>query len=207
MNCGQFEARLNLVLDQRRSPAGDPALAAHAARCADCEQLLADETVLVACLADSRAPLLPPPGFAQRVIAAADVAVVHQQRSKRIWLAVGVALSSAAVMFLAISIVWQARQPTASDPTALAQGEFTEADLILGAPGFPNNLIAMAVPHGAALRYEQIERVAPGIRPLRESLALLWNTFFRTLPTERDANTPPTDERAGRWWAYSWQLA
>jgi hypothetical protein len=207
MNCGQFETRLNLVLDQRRSPAGDPALAAHAAVCADCEQLLADETVLVACLAESYTPLLPRRGFAERVVMAADVAVVHQQRSKRIWLAVGVALSSAAVMLLAISIVWQARQPAVSDGATLAQGEFTEADLILGAPRFPNNLIAMAVPHGAALRYEQIERVAPGIRPLRESLALLWNTLFRTLPTERDTNTPPNEERAGRWWAYSWQLA
>lgn len=207
MNCGQFETRLNLVLDQRRSPAGDPALAAHAATCADCEQLLADETVLVACLAESHSPLLPSRGFAQRVIAATDVAVVHQQRGRRIWLAVGVALSSAAAMLLAISIVWQARQPATNDATGLAQGEFTEADLILGAPGFPNNLIAMAVPHGAALRYEQIERVAPGIRPIRESLALLWNTLFRTFPTERDANGPPTEERAGRWWTYSWQLA
>lgn len=212
MNCVQFETRLNLVLDQRRSPADDSALAAHASACADCEQLLADHTVLVACVVENRIPLQPGRGFANRVIAASEIstnaAAVHQRRNNRIWLALGVILSSAAAMLLALSIVWQARRATGGSEGSLAQHEFTEADILMEAPRFPGNLVAMAVPRGAAFRYEEIERVAPGIRPLRESLAFIWDALVGALPRGRDANRPPpTEPRTGRWWVDSLTLA
>lgn len=213
MNCVQFETRVNLVLDQRRSPADDPALAAHASACADCEQLLADHTVLVACVVENRTPLQPSRGFANRVIAASEISIsaaaVHQRRNNRIWLALGVALSSAAAMLLALSIVWQARRATVgSEVASVRQGEFTEADILMEAPRFPGNLVAMAVPHGAAFRYEEFERVAPGIRPLRESLAFIWDALVGALPRGRDANRPPpTEPRTGRWWVESLTLA
>src|SRR4051812_39341347 len=109
MNCGQFETRLNLLLDQRRSPASDPALAAHAAICADCDELMADHKAVVACMADSRVPQVSK-GFAKRVVAAVGPMAVPQRRTKRLMMATCVALSSAAAMLLAISIVWKARQ-------------------------------------------------------------------------------------------------
>jgi hypothetical protein len=213
MNCGQFETRMNLVLDQRRSPADDPALAAHAAVCTACEQLLADHSVLVACVVENRTPLLPSRGFANRVVAAAEVSTnmtaVRQRRASRLWLTLGVTLSSAAAMLLAISIVWQARRATVGGDVALAErDEFTTADMLIEAPRFPGNLVALAVPRGAAFRYEEFERVAPGIRPLRESLAFLWDALVGALPRSRDANRPPpAEQRTGRWWAESFTLA
>src|SRR6478735_9309243 len=97
MNCGQFETRLNLVLDQRRSPLADPALAAHAGVCATCDELLADHIALAAYVSRSSSPS-PSPGFANRVMAAAGPLAVHERRTKKILLAVCVALSSAAAM-------------------------------------------------------------------------------------------------------------
>src|SRR5689334_5034173 len=110
MNCGQFESRLNLLLDQRRSPVSDPALTAHAAACADCGELLADHMALTACVSRSCIPRLSA-DFAERVVAATDSTAVHQRRTRRLLMAVCVALSSAAAMLLAISIVWKAREP------------------------------------------------------------------------------------------------
>ena len=70
------------------------------------------------------------------------------------------------------------------------------------------SFVAMAVPHGAAFRYEEFERVAPGIRPLRESLAFIWDALVGALPRGRDANRPPpTEPRTGRWWVESLTLA
>jgi hypothetical protein len=39
-------------------------------------------------------------------------------------------------------------------------------------------------------RYGEVERFAPGIRPLRLSFALLWDTLFRALPGVRDDSRP-----------------
>jgi hypothetical protein len=195
MNCGQFEARLNLVLDQRRSPADDDALAAHAAVCADCDRLLVDESLLVACLAET-SPCQPSYGFANRVVSAASAAHVHQRRSNRVWLALGVAMAAAAAMLLAISIVWQARQasPNGVQPIA-ANSEFTEADL----SRISGQLLSLTMPGGRELSLEEMEKYAPAFRPLRESLALIWDTLRRAISTGHDPNPPPAEERALRW--------
>ncbi len=195
MNCGQFEARMNLVLDQRRSPADDTALAAHAALCADCDRLLADESLLVACLAEA-SPHQPSYGFAQRVVTAASVVDARPRRGTRVWLALGVALSAAAAMLLAISIVWQARQATPRGGEVVAANpEFTEADL----SRISGQLLSLTMPAGRELRLEEMEKYAPAFRPLRESLVLIWDTLRRAISSGHDPNPQPAEERALRW--------
>ena len=209
MNCGQFEARLNLILDQRRSPSNDAALASHAAVCSQCEQLLADETFLVASVSQWSAPQ-PRPGFAHRVVAAAVPAVGVKRRLQRAWFALGVGFSAAAAMLLAIYVVWQARQVrTFGDSEGVTHSApVTEADILLGAPGFPNSVLGMVMPGGRAIRLDELERVAPGIRPLRESLALIWDALRRAMPSSSEKHSPPPDKgRAELWWLDSLNLA
>jgi len=196
MNCGQFEARLNLLLDQRRSPSSDPALAAHAAVCANCDELLADHVALVACVFQSRVPRASD-DFAQRVVAAAGPVVVGQRRTKRLVMAVCVALSSAAAMLLAISIVWKAREAEPSGgPHIVANPRPNSADVLLGATNMWSNELAMA---GSSLRFDEVDRIAPSIRPWRQSLAVLWDALRRAFQSKHDATTPPKEERTGCW--------
>jgi hypothetical protein len=198
MNCGQFETRLNLLLDQRRPPAADPALAAHAAVCAACDDLLADHIALVACAARSPLPS-PSSGFAGRVVTAASPQEVGERRTKKIVLALCVALSSAAAMLLAISIAWKARQATpGSDNPVLAEGRITSADVLVGAPGLWRKEFALAA-GGASSQLDQVEKVAPVIRPWRHSLALIWDALRHAFQTKHDAITPPNEEQTGHW--------
>jgi hypothetical protein len=198
MNCVQFETRLNLVLDQRRSPAEDSALAAHAAICASCDELLADHMVLVASVPQIYLPRMSD-GFAHRAVVAAGPVVVHHRRSHRLLLAACVALSSAAAMLLAISLVWKARQAGSGDGDQIVvTGGMNSADLIVGAPSLWSNQFAMAA-SGASLRLDEVERVAPGIRPLRHSLSMIFDALRRAFQTRHDPATPPADERSGHW--------
>ena len=201
MNCGQFEARLNLVLDQRLSPAGDPALLAHAAVCASCDESLADHVDLMACVARSSVPRVRE-GFANRVVAAAGpvsagVVVVRPRHVKRVLMALGVGLSSAAAMLLAISIVWQARRtdPSGGERVVATHG-LNSADLLVGAPALWSKELAMA---GSTLRFDEVDRIAPGFRPLRESLAIIWDALRRAWSPDQDAESLPPQQRTGHW--------
>lgn len=209
MNCVQFESRLNLLLDQRRSPADDPALAAHALDCADCEQLLNDHAVLVACVAQIESPL-PNRGFALRVVAAAAPTIVAPRHDNKNWTSLGIALSSAAALMLVFSVVWRSRyaRPVGGEQIATRKG-LTEVDLLLEAPRLGSRWrdyresldeFTLALPGSAVLGLDEMERIAPGIRPLRESLALIWDTLRRTLPTGREAKSPPAENRAHQMW-------
>src|SRR5436190_4347620 len=108
MHCHEFEERLNARLDDRGNPAADGRLAAHAADCEGCRQLLADHASLFAGLSRMNTSALRR-DFARCVVAAAAPAMppVAARRSVgRTWLALGADLASAAAMLLAISLVW-----------------------------------------------------------------------------------------------------
>src|SRR5262245_4254703 len=47
MHCHEVEARIQELLDERRSPADDPALASHAAQCAACRAVLSAWTSML----------------------------------------------------------------------------------------------------------------------------------------------------------------
>jgi hypothetical protein len=102
-------------------------------------------------------------------------------------------------MLLAISIVWKARQATPSgDNQVVADGRITSADVLVGAPGLWRNEFALAA-GGASSQLDQVEKVAPAIRPWRQSLSVLWDALRRAFQTKHDATMPPTEERTGHW--------
>jgi len=207
MNCGQFETRLNLLLDQRRSPASDTALAEHAAACSDCDELLADHVALIACASHSRLPPVSD-GFAHRVVAATGPAALHQRRSKRLLMAVCVALSSAAAMLLAISIVWKARQADPVDGEQFATNSgVTSADLLVHSTSLWSTEFALAA-GGAASRLDEVEKMAPAIRPWRTSFAIIWDALRRAFQSkEHDGTNPPSEERTGQWTTFALSIA
>ena len=245
MHCHEFEKRLNVRLDERGNPAADDRLAAHAADCEGCRQLLADHASLFAGLSRMNMPALRR-SFASRVVTAAapvTTRFVAPRSTDRTWLALGAALASAAAMLLAISLVWHARHRDAgladnANPApswfggsrsrlpglAIAQPPYggrksagrnapamTSADFFLAAPRLPSRLsayrgaideLAVAFPD-AARRLDEMEHLAPGIRPLRASLAMIWDTLCRTIPTTRsDPSAPPNRTSLG-WFEFT----
>lgn len=70
MYCAEFETRLNELLDERREPAGDAALVAHAAECPHCAGVLRDFDVLLESV-NRLAPPAPRADFTARVVAQA----------------------------------------------------------------------------------------------------------------------------------------
>lgn len=56
MQCDEFEPRLNEVLDARRRPQSDPALAEHQAHCPDCRRLAASYQAMLAVFAQANVP-------------------------------------------------------------------------------------------------------------------------------------------------------
>jgi len=219
MQCREFEQRLNDVLDERGDPTADSRLLAHAHGCGPCRQVLAGQRLLLAGLRQSAAPPLAA-GFARRTVATATAGSLQTRPRpvSRSLLAVVTLLTSAAAALLALSLVWYARsrEPViagspANPPSAIRNGSkaqpriptrqpsgtlaFSQADLILEAPHFADHLrdgfdeFAVAFPETVE-RYGEVERFAPGIRPLRLSFALFWDTLFRALPGVRDSRSP-----------------
>jgi hypothetical protein len=55
-------------------------------------------------------------------------------------------------------------------------------------------------------RINQVERVAPGIRPIWRSLAFLWDALRQALPGGK-AEEPPARNHTSAWWLERLQLA
>jgi hypothetical protein len=241
MQCTEFENRLNAKLDDRQRPEVDSLLAAHAAECDDCRQLLSLQAALLAGLSRRNVPPVSRE-FAQRVVAAVcrpAPAVVASTRPARAWLAIGAVMASAAVMLLAVSLVRMARRgdavaiggvepagkvvgnrPRQRSRLAMAQPgvarqksdsqsseAMTGADLLLAAPRLPGRLreyrgafdeLVVSWPTAAA-RLDEVEQVAPGIRPLRASFSIIWETLSLSIPaagTKPGSGEAPIDGRS-----------
>src|SRR5262245_34247671 len=232
MLCSAFHHRLDALLDDRENPAAAPRLTAHAADCECCREYLSDQTALFAGLSRLMAPALDS-GFSPRVVALA-AAETHPARAawplRRISWALGVALTSAAAMLMAISAVWYVHRPELSvvdgnaAPARFTSGsrfpqfafpiapffgqkpvappapaaKITIADVLLESPRLPSRLHGYC---GAldelafAEHLDEFEQFAPAIRPLRASLAVIWDTLCRTIPTttRSDTSPPPRD--------------
>jgi hypothetical protein len=87
----------------------------------------------------------------------------------------------------------------------------TGADLLIEVPRLPGHWrryrvaiddFVVALPD-TALRLEEMEQLAPGIRPLRISLAMIWDTLCRTIPGSRGDASSRQPEQTGRWWIES----
>jgi hypothetical protein len=231
MQCREFEERLNQVLDERRSPASDSRLKAHASRCERCELLLAGYQSLMIGLAQSSPPS-PGREFDRRVLAEAQatpLVITAATRPGRSWATFGAALTSAAAMLLAVTLIWYARKTGdragpwipvgqngntvgATNPGRVWQRKevvretaFTSADFLIEVPRVTHHLRSY---HGsiddllpeAAQRYGEVEEFAPGIRPLRVSLSVIWDTLCRTIPGTHNDSAPPPERPTTLWW-------
>jgi len=234
MHCSDFHHRLDALLDDRQDPATDPLVAAHSARCESCCEYLHQQTALLASLSRLKVPALDS-AFAQRVVALA-AAEVRPARApsplRRISWAVCVALTSAAAMLMAISVVWYAHRAeltvvdASAAPARVTSGsgfprfaflappyfghkpvapparasKITIADVLLESPRLPSRLQGYC---GAldelaiAQRLEEFEQLAPALRPLRASLAVIWDTLCRTIPSTHSDSSPPQRDDTG----------
>src|SRR5262245_44290628 len=116
MHCSEFHRRLDALLDDRQNPAADPKIAVHAGDCEGCRQYLNDQTALFAGLSRLQTPALDS-AFSRRVVALAAAEIRPARAAwplRRISWAIGVALTSAAAMLLAISTVWYFPRPELS---------------------------------------------------------------------------------------------
>lgn len=214
MQCHEFEQRLNDLLDERQSPERDQILAAHAAQCTDCRQLLVGQQVLLEGLRTG-------PGVGLRDRFAAAVIASHSGHAAATQLAasrglgadnsslgwlVGLGLATAAAALVAVSIF------LASEPEGPQLAGVAGANQMGGLAGEDTGksrarakglsqytpdggygvAIAEFVPE-AVEQFENVERYAPGIRPLRVSFAMLWDALRRTIPGLYDG-APPSDK-------------
>lgn len=209
MHCQDFERKLNEILDERGPVAADRDLAAHAADCEACGQLLAGQEVLLATVARLPTPALSA-GFSRRAVVATarGLKPAQQQVESRAWLAMGTLLTAAAAMLLAVSLVWYARQgesvAVADRPTPDPASELSprpgmgggtlavgHSSWLIEAPRLPSEIgrnyrgtldnLATSLPE-TVQRLDEVERYAPGIKPLRISFTVLIEALWRAIP-------------------------
>ncbi len=235
MQCQEFEDRMNVLLDERKSPEGDGALAAHAAGCEPCGRLLAGQRVLLAGLKRGKIPAASA-NFAQRVVANSvlesrqDVALAvvldaPKPSRRAAWFVAAGLLTAAAAGLLAVSVAaWNSRggngngspdvvnnsaetpekkvtrpQPLVAqtNPSAKAGQEERRGPRADGRRPQPGSIALLMRPQGgygvaiaeaastlpeAVERIEEVERYAPGIRPIRVSFTMLLQAFWRAIP-------------------------
>jgi hypothetical protein len=222
MHCREFEERVNLLLDERRPLEGDAALAAHAACCEPCRQLLAGQQAVLTGLRFGRASRVAP-DFPRRVLARAekepvlDAVVLPDRRpSRRAWAVVVGFAGVAAAMLVAVSIA--ALNSVGDSNVAESQGNGNAQPLVVkrrgpergvavgGSPrekdkgnraapgralsvfGQPPGVYRVAIADmastlpGAVEKLDEVERYAPGIRPIRVSFSMLIDALWRTIP-------------------------
>jgi hypothetical protein len=225
MHCREFEARLNEVLDSRGDPEADSRLLAHAHSCWSCQELLAGERALRTGLAQL-APPRPHPRLARRVVleVAPHASLVASRASLRKWLAVGTLLGSAAAMLFAVTLVWQARRvagpkdanrrdvvKTHHEPSPSGVA-LTQRAWLIEAPRLPGRMrgsidnLAVTLPQTVE-QLDQIEHLAPGLKPIRATLAVLWDTFRRAIPGASHEEPAKQRQRTGFWAADLLHLA
>jgi hypothetical protein len=208
MQCHEFEQRLNDLLDERQSPESDPLLVGHAAQCADCRQFLVGQRILFEGLRHG-------PGVGTRDQFAAAVVATHAidhasprsygKKSSLAWVG-WLGLATAAAALVAVSIFLASEPAGQQQAGGAGPGQATDlagansASARGGAkglsqytpPGGYGVAIAGFVPE-AVEQMENVERYAPGIRPLRVSFAMLWDALRRTIPGFYD-DAPDTDK-------------
>lgn len=211
MRCEQFEERLDQLLDERRSPCVDPSLAAHAAGCAGCRELLAGCGLLLGALPGLPRPA-PSADLAEHVVARATA-----RRPLVVWSGRRAALLAVAALLIVglMPLVRRAAPPPQPTlPAAAADVAAGHAPIPLGRIALVSlpaisereikvlahstgERVALVVMHfpdyspadgsdGGATRPAWIEPVADGLRPLAESVSGAWHVLRRTVPGATD---------------------
>jgi hypothetical protein len=216
MQCQEFEDRLQEILDARERAAADHHLAAHAGECERCGQLLAGHEVLLATVSCLPTPSLTAGFSRRVLAAPArEVQPAPRLSLSRAWLAVGTLLAAAAAMLMAVSLVWYARrgEPVViqQGPTEHVEGlsherprrppmrggslAVSQSSWLIEAPRLPSEIgrnyrgtidnLATSLPQ-TVQRLDEVERYAPGIKPLRLSFTVLIKALWRAIPGGED---------------------
>ena len=92
----------------------------------------------------------------------------------------------------------------------------TQGNLLIQAPRLPEHFrggyrgaidtLAVSLPE-TALHLQDVERIAPGIRPIRVTLSMLWEAFCRAIPGGGQQNDPAPRPRTSLSWAEAVQFA
>lgn len=248
MQCQEFEDRMNLLLDERKSPEGDGALSAHAAGCEPCGRLLAGQRVLLAGLKRGKLPSASA-NFAQQVVSksrqeAALAVVLDGPKSSRraAWFVSAALLAAAAAALVAVSVAaWNSRGGNGNGSPNVVKNsvetpdkaETPEKNVVkpqplvakaapserrgpraTGRQSQPGSIVSLITPQGgygvaiaeaastlpeAVERIEEVERYAPGIRPIRVSFTMLLQAFWRAIPGSgaSDAADPAAMQQYG----------
>jgi hypothetical protein len=234
MRCDEFEHHWNEALDSRELPQQNPALAAHAALCPHCAELLAASDLLARAY-PAREPVLPSAGWrdatvracvverALQVLDSADVAaetdpaalplaVAASSASNRRWY---IAAAVAAGLLVAI-VIGQARQRAANNLAPQAQPEqIVNQPVVPPAPPVLNkssDVTPAAAPESslalASFNREQIARlgyqVSDGLRPVTMGVSNAWQTIKRPLSKSEMEPEVPPQQNDGR--SSSWMI-
>ena len=197
MLCSEFDARMQSLLDERKSPEVDPALLSHAQRCSSCHAQLATLSRLLDSLDLLEVPDLPA-DFAQRVVDS-----IHRPapKSSPIWPPstwMLVAATIAATLLLAVlPIAWYAMsnhvevaQPT--DEATLFEGSteqrpqselaYDESD----AGWLASLSLGEVYPEETHQRHrQQVNQIANDLRPIATPFNATMTAIRRSLPVGR----------------------
>ena len=183
MNCTEFETRLNELLDQRRSLTGDRLLAEHATGCAECAQLAAEYSILVATMAKlpqeaflSEKSLRPE--FSLEVLKSLELREVGQAgwSRKKVLRSAAIAMAAAAAVLVAV-MNWPRPEGDGQLPGGTTTVATTSSQSILLAGEWE-----LLVRDAAAERMGWMGDVAEGFRPVTQSLYSALNALRRALP-------------------------
>lgn len=198
MNCQQFAARLNDLLDERASPGADPELNSHADGCSACLGQLSAWEALVDTL-DART--IPEPHVDCRDRVAGRLAA-RPKWPTLVAVALPLSLAAALAIFVLPTFLTEdrpvepANPPAASSPPPFAATEdagdvVAERDILLAdqaqyAAMFRRTGEAIAGLPETVRNAPPLESmpVAGGIRPVTNSFSAAFNALRRTLPSK-----------------------
>ncbi|MDX1946382.1 MAG: zf-HC2 domain-containing protein [Pirellulaceae bacterium] len=212
MKCHEFENRLNDLLDERLAPESDARLVAHAQGCEVCGQLLQGQRALLAGLRPFPGPALRAE-FADEVVVAslapgADVEFAPREPATRWWVFALVATAATLLLTFGIGraisrnraqrdqIVKQNEgSPPSQSPRGMAIVTPRRGGSAAPSPPLSGRRYAAFGPQigsfaatlpAAVEHFDEVERYAPGLRPLRISFVMLFDTLRRAIPGWQD---------------------
>ena len=187
MQCHEFEARVNQLLDRRALLEADSAIMAHSFVCSRCSEVLSGYQTLLHGLAslsveDTSCRL------ADNMLA--EVMPARRDSGARVWY---FCLATAALILLSVLPWLSGTTEVALPPAKPSEFEVVDAGAPQHAPAAPQEDLALwpaekndryiAMAEEIAVRnLTWVEPVAHGLRPVKTSMAAAFNALRRTLP-------------------------
>ena len=220
MQCEELEIRIHELLDRRELPGDDPAVAAHAAVCTECGELVAACKAML-----DGVEALPMPDPSEQFVAsvldrAADSAAVRRRSSGHL-LSIAASLAVAASLLIAFAFWWQRQEPNPAGPSDIATSNDRQPEPTAIVKLFPEQLqseqihgLCLTTGHNIATLPQTVRRVASSpdgsglagrIRPVTRPMGFAIGILKRTLPAGTE-KTSDADHDTG-WIAIPGGLA